>query len=244
MKLKWVLFIFGLILFLVSIPVGGKMIAELAHSAVMDSRYDIENVNQGFPATPTDYQFKNEAIVLVEELSDEEPYVDPWDNQIGIGDIALEINGEEIDRLEGFPIRIHEEGLNRYWGEVTFLTVEYNKTDETTFHVLMKKSRDLIKETPDKSIVGLTPDEELLYTFYEIDADGNVAADNFKFTDRDALQTELLNKSYLYYHQLGYYTDAWQGYPSLIFPFVYPFFTLIAGIVCTIVFFPKKKGPR
>ncbi|MHA6251874.1 hypothetical protein [Oceanobacillus sp. CAU 1775] len=244
MRIKWVMFSFGILLFLVSLPMATIMIAELLHSSIMDSRYEINHVNEGYPATPASFEFHDVTIELIEELSDEEAYIDPWRYKLGFGHIALHVNGNEIDRLENFPIRIEEEGLNRYWGEVSFLTLTHKKIDETEFIILMKKTREIIKETPDKSIVGFAPDEDLFYSFYSVDKKGNLENDSFNFMERDALQTELLNASSLYSHQIGYYTDAWQGYPSLLFPFVYPFISLILGIFLIVTFRPKKISLR
>ncbi|MGO4889549.1 hypothetical protein ACJ2A9_17525 [Anaerobacillus sp. MEB173] len=97
------------------------------------------------------------------------------------------------------------------------------------------------KEMPYGEIVGWVSTEELKYRLYELDEEGNLNNKSFSFSERDALQTELLNAGFLVPHSIGYYTDAWEGYPSLFFPLIFPFVTLVVGFLLIIVYFPIKE---
>ncbi|MEK4970111.1 hypothetical protein MKX29_21175 [Cytobacillus sp. FSL R7-0696] len=94
---------------------------------------------------------------------------------------------------------------------------------------------------PNGDIVGGVPSEKLKYTLYTLDEDGNFKNKSFNFTERDALQTELLNAGVVVPYSIGYYTDAWEGYPTIFFPLIFPFLTLLLGLVLILVFFPIRK---
>ncbi len=165
-------------------------------------------------------------------------------NKIGLADLSLIINGEEIDSLKDYPVRVEEEGLNRYYGEIAYLILEDKINGETQFIVLLKKTRELRKEMPNGDIVGWVPVEKLKYTLYTVDEEGNVNNKSFSFSERDDLQTELLNAGVLFPYSIGYYTDAWEGYPSIFFPVIFPFITLIVGFILIIVLLPIKKQDK
>ncbi|MEK5531364.1 hypothetical protein BK128_03635 [Viridibacillus sp. FSL H7-0596] len=97
------------------------------------------------------------------------------------------------------------------------------------------------KKLPNGDIVGWVPPEKLKYTLYTLDVEGNLKNKSFSFSERDALQTELLNAGVVVPYSIGYYTDAWEGYPSIFFPFIFPFLTLMVGFLLIIVFFPIRK---
>lgn len=241
MKKRLVFFIIGTILFLTSLPLSTEMIMELIHNQKMNKEYKITNVSKGEPPTKSTFNFKDHIVEVKETLIDEESYIDPWSNKIGIADLSLKLDGKKIDTLKGYPIRIDEKGLNRYYGEIAYLILEDKKNDKTQFILLLKKTRELEKEMPNGDIVGGVPSEKLKYTLYTLDEDGNFKNKSFNFTERDALQTELLNAGVVVPYSIGYYTDAWEGYPTIFFPLIFPFLTLLLGLVLILVFFPIRK---
>lgn len=241
MRKRWILFIIGAILFLVSLPLGTKMIMELIHEEKMKLDYEIIDVNEGFPATESTFNFRDHIIEIEETIKNEESYIDPWTNKIVIADLSVKLDGNEIDKLKNYPIRAEEEGLNRYHGEIAYLKLLDKKDDKTEFIILLKKTRELQKEMPNGDIVGWVPEEKLKYALYALDEEGNLEKSSFGFSERDALQTKLLNAGGVVPYSIGYYTDAWGYYPILFFPFSFPFLTLIIGFVLMLVFYPWKK---
>lgn len=235
------IFTIGAILLITSLPLSSKMFMELIHDQRMSASYKIKNVNDGFPPTNSTYRYKDWVIEVEETLKDEEHYIDPWKYKIGIADLSILIDGKKVDTLKDYPVRVEEKGLNRYYGEIAYLTLEDRKKDEKQFIVLLKKTRELPKEMPNGDIVDWAPDEKLNYTQYILDEEGNLTNQSFSFTDRDALQTEILNAGVVVPYRIGYYTDAWEGYPSLVFPFLFPFSTLAIGLILIILFFPGRK---
>lgn len=242
MKKKVIIFWIGVFLLVTSLPLSTKMVAELIHNQKMNSTYTITNVNNSFPPAKSKFNFKGHVVEIEEAIEDTESYIDPWSNKIGIAHLSVKIDGEEIDVLKDYPIRVEEEGLNRYYGEIAYLTLEDKKNDKVQLIVLLKKTRELLKEMPNRDIVGWVPSEKLKYTLYTLDEEGRLTNKSFSFMERDALQTELLNAGVVVSHRIGYYTDAWEGYPSIFFPIIYPFGTLIIGFILIIAFFPIRKN--
>jgi hypothetical protein len=241
LKKRLTLFIIGLLLFVPSAPNTTLMVIELFHSKKMNDRYDIVNVSKGYPPTAPTYLFEGNVIELNEEITEEYSHTDPWDYQISLADLSLELNGEQLGLLENHPIRGQEEGLNRYYGEVAFLEVTDFKQDETQFVVLLKRTKELQKKKPNGDIVGWVPVEKLQYTLFAIDQGGNVETESFSFHERNALQTELMNAGVVTPYALGYYTNDWKAYPSYFFPWSFPFLTFIIGLILTIRYFPWRK---
>ncbi|MFC4323193.1 hypothetical protein [Litchfieldia salsa] len=241
MKKRLIFFLTGIVLLLISLPLGTKMVMELIHNQKMNAEYRITNVSKGYPSTESTFHFKDHIVDIEETVKDEDSYIDPWNNKIGITDLALIVDGKEIDTLEGYPIRINEEGLNRYYGEIAYLLLEDLKNNKTQFIVLLKKTKELQKEMTNGDIVDWVPLEKLKYTLYALDEEGNLNNKSFSFIERDALQTELLNAGVVVPHSIGYYTQAWEGYPSIFFPLIFPFVTLVIGFILIIVYFPIRK---
>ena len=241
MNKRWLLFLLGITLFYISIPMSTQMIMELVHNKKMDKRYKITNVSEGYPPIESIIKFKNHIIEIEETILDEEGYKDPWDNEIVFADLSIKLNGDEIDTLKNHPMRIGGNGLNRYYGEIAFLHLEDKKNEQTQFIVLLKTTRELQKEMPNGDIIGGVPEEKLKFKLYAVNEKGEVNNQTFSFTERDALQTELLNAGGLSPYSIGYYTDAWEGYPTLFFPLLFPFLTLVNGLILIFVYHPFKK---
>jgi len=241
MKKRLIFFLVGTILLFTSLPLSTKMVMELLHNQKMNTEYKITNVSEGFPPTASTFRFKGHIVEIKEAIKNEDGYVDPWSNKISIADLSLRIDREELDALKDYPIRVEEKGLNRYYGEIAYLLLEDKKSGKTQFIVLLKKTREFEKEMPNGDIVGGVPSEKLKYTLYSLDEEGNLDNKSFSFTDRDALQTELLNNSDMVPYSIGYYTDAWEFYPTIFFPLLFPFATFVVGFVLIVVFFPIRK---
>jgi hypothetical protein len=241
MKKKWLLFILGIIILIISIPMSTQMTLELIHNQKMDNHYKITNVSADYPPKGTTFEFKDQLIEIEETILDEEGYKDPWDNQIVFADLSLKLNGIEIETMKNHPIRIGGEGLQRYYGEISYLLLEDKENDKKQLIVLLKKTRELQKEMPNGNIIGGVPEEKLKFKLYELDEKGKLNIQTFSFTERNALQTELLNASGLSPYSIGYYTDAWEWYPTIVFPFLFPFLSLLLGLALIAVYAPFNR---
>ncbi|MCI2255535.1 hypothetical protein L2D08_14265 [Domibacillus sp. PGB-M46] len=241
---RLVFFIIGALLFIISVPSSTKMVMELINDQKMNVRYTITGVNTGYPSVDPTFHFQDHLIEIEETIKNEEGYIDPWDNKIVLADLTLKLDGVQVDTLSSYPIRAEESGLNRYHGEIAYLMLKDKKMNKTDFTVLVKKTRELEIEKPNGDIVGGVPEDKLTYNLYRVEDGGNIKRESFRFTERNELQTELLNASAIVPYAIGYYTDAWEWYPTIFFPWIFPFLSLFVGFVLVIVCFPYRKISR
>ncbi|RLQ89986.1 hypothetical protein [Falsibacillus albus] len=236
MKKRMIFFVLGMVLFLASLPMSTRLVMELVHNQKMKREYKITNV------LDTRQHFKGHTIEINETMKDGKGNVDPWGDQIGTADLSVNMDGEEIETLTNYPIQVRTEGLNRYSGGVAFLTLEDKKNRKTQFVILLKETREFQKKLPNGDITGSAPEDKLKYKVFRLDENGDISHESFYLPERDGLQTELLNAGRVAPYPLGYYTDVWVSYPIFFIPFLFPFFTLILGIIFILVSLILKSG--
>ncbi|MDN4606581.1 hypothetical protein [Sporosarcina highlanderae] len=235
MKKRWVLFLVGVILFLSSLPLTVQMAMEKTHTAKMHNRYDLHIISHRYPPPKSTFLYKDHTVKVEETPIDKESYTDPWKYTIAFADLSVVVNEEQIDKLEQYPIRIEEEGLARYYGNISFIILKDKRRDEEKLYMILKKTNDPIE-------VGINIDPMMLtYDLYSINEAGHLEGESFSFTNRNALQTLILNNSGASPFAIGYYTDAWNWMPSILFPFIFPFFSFFVGVFLMIRFLPFKR---
>ncbi|MCG7343359.1 hypothetical protein MHZ92_04405 [Sporosarcina sp. ACRSL] len=237
---KWIVFLIGVIIFLSSLPLTILMAMEKIHTSQMHNRYELHIISHRYPPPESTFHYKNNIIEVKETLLDEENYTDPWNYKIAFADLSVFINGEEIDTLEQYPIRMEEEGLARYYGNISSIIIKDKRKDEEKLYMILKKTKDPV--VTDGINIGIAPVETLTYSLYDLDEDGLLGRESFSFTNRNALQTLLLNNSGTSPHAIGHYTDAWNWMPSVFYPFIFPFLSFLVGIVLLIFYFPFRKS--
>ena len=196
------------------------------------AEYQIENIGFSYPAQSNHYTFHGTEVVTTHKNS-AELYKNPWGHQMAVADIMIEVDGEMKEILEGYAVKIGDEKLNQYADHVSYLLVKERGGSEK-FILLLKMSKQHVTENARGDHIGYVPDQDLLFRTYTINREREVTKEDFTFTERDGFQTQLLNRVALYQHQIGYFTDAWKGWPVYYFPFIYPFATFILGIVLLI----------
>ncbi|MBM7554438.1 hypothetical protein JOC33_003376 [Thalassobacillus pellis] len=110
--------------------------------------------------------------------------------------------------------------------------------------MVLKKTREIQKELPNGDITGGASSHELKYTTYTFDLDGSIHRDDFRLNQRSALQTKILNAGVVAPHRLGFYTNAWQSYPTIFFPFMYPLLPMSLGVILILVSLVQLKREK
>ncbi|GGA63573.1 hypothetical protein [Ornithinibacillus halotolerans] len=184
---RFTLFTTGLILFIITIPFTVFVTLEEIKEKEFIERYTISRGQQF------------SGIEIVEEIQENQTAkIDHWKNQIMIGDITVLLKDNMLVQLEDSPIRIDWEGIDRYYGQLSiFRITDYNDKSEK-FIVMMMSSED-----------------DLSYTYYEINETGEVKEDAFHYEDRSHYETFLLNNSSLAISYTNYYGE---GYHTPAFP--------------------------
>ncbi|WJY26825.1 MULTISPECIES: hypothetical protein [Sporosarcina] len=234
-------FIIGIVLLAVSLPWAGPMALEYIHDQRMDGKYRFTDISEGEPPTPALYKFNGQEITIDETPLEKPEYIDPWENEMSFSDIAVKVNGKEIDRLPAYPVRSEQEGLNRYFGDIAYFLVEDKKAGETSFVLALKRTKETISANAEGDHIGWVPEEELQYTYYRVSDAGDVTRTDFGYADRDGFETKLLANGHLAPTSVGYYTDLWHAYPSFFFPLLHPLLTMIAGGILIVFCWPFRK---
>ncbi|CDQ21234.1 hypothetical protein [Halobacillus karajensis] len=244
MNRKKIFLICGAILFISSVPLGPKMLVELIHASLMESRYKLTSFNNDYPSREPYFEYANHSIKIDEELKNKDTFVDPWEHRTAIGNLALIVDGEVKDLLKKYPVRVEQSGLSRYWGDIAFIKMADIKKNKKSLVVVLKKTQEIQKELPNGDITGGASSNELEYTTYTFGPEGSINRDDFRLTQRNALQTKILNAGVVGPHRLGFYTNAWQGYPTIFFPFMYPLLPMILGFIIILVTLVKLKREK
>lgn len=238
------LLIFGFILLVFSIPPFIPLVMEKLYDQEMNKKYKITEINEMFKGAPTDYQFADRYIYVNHLSKNYELYHDPWGYLIDISDIYIYIDGVNQETLEEYPVKAGAEGLNQYNHYLSYWLVEEKQTDKKSFVIVMQKNGIEKKEPAKGDNEGFVPQEKLAYSTLTIQEDGTLNRGNFTYENKNKLQTKLIPP--LLFGGAGYYTNAWIAYPSILYPFIFPFLTAIFGLIFLLAGFPytffiKKK---
>ena len=152
-----------------------------------------------------------------------------WDREEGVppGDIVkvhLYVNDKEISTADEIWLSNRERG-SRYFSWLDIVTVHDRKSDENLVKIVQR----------------LTDDDEMgdarEWKIITISPDGNITEEKMTYAERskNALGVKLVNFTNTGLMAMGHHTDILKGYPSLFFPFIYPFFTSLAGIILLLI---------
>jgi hypothetical protein len=206
------------------------MIRETIIDMKLKNRYEINHAY-------TDYQgFKGiievdeliigeQKITIAEEETELKGSRTPWDIDEGVppGDIVkihLLLNNKEISTPDEIWLSNRERG-SRYFSWLDIVTVRDRQSGENLIKIVQR----------------LTDDDELgdarEWKIITISPDGSVTEEKMTYAERskNALGVNLINFTNTGLIAMGHHTDILKGYPSLFFPFIYPFFTSFISIV-------------
>lgn len=148
-----------------------------------------------------------------------------------IVNIHLLVNDELVSEPSEIWLSNRDRG-SRYFSWIDILTMKDYATGETFIKIVQRLSDDLEMDEREWKIIS-------------INAEGEVTEEKISYSrkNNNPLAVKLINFSNTSLMSLGYYSDITQGYPSLIFPIVFPYITSIIGAIGTI-FSIKKYAVR
>ncbi|KFL43041.1 hypothetical protein CH76_08920 [Lysinibacillus sp. BF-4] len=155
----------------------------------------------------------------IEEQLDADIYLDNWQNKIQKGTLQLKHNGEVFQEVE-LPVRIDNATSDRYYGLLAFVS------NEDALHVLINKTLD--EPLEEKTIVQVT-------TFTK-DGDQTTHVIDKERTFKDKYLLHVAGISYE-----GYVTTLNYRWPSIFFPILYPFGTLVLSLILLIFIYTKRR---
>ena len=237
--------IIGVLLVILSLPSITPMLMEIAYRTEMNVRYDIKDLNAmrtDYAGAPDDANYKGN-IIRASHVTTGEPYLNAWDDLVHSSDIRITVNGETIETLNDYPVKLLDygeiaiEGLDRYNDAITYWTVEDKHTDKDFFAiVILRNGYDMRSHGYGEVMPGYVDIEEREFKLIAVQKDGIISEELFSFENKSKLQTQLITESYSgpihYYLPPGYY------YPSLLYPLLYPWITMIIGLGLLLFNFP------
>lgn len=210
----------------------------------LNERYEIDHAyrdTQGFNniVDVQELTINDMSIQIIEEKTNKKAPLTYWDKNENVppGDIVkihLLLNEKEISIPDEIWLSNRNKG-SRYYSWIDIVTV----TDGLTG----KKQINIVQRLTDDN----HPMEKREWKLITISQNGVVSEDVIKYFKRseNKLGVKLINFSGTSLMSLGYYSDNTQGYPSLFFPFLYPFFTGIAGfimLIMSLILFYKRRS--
>ncbi|MEN2767212.1 hypothetical protein [Ornithinibacillus xuwenensis] len=225
---KTLLFSSGTVLFFISIPYSTLTAMEFLKEKQLKHDYEILTHFSSNPSLTPIYTI-GEFTISIEEVipKNRKPYFDQWENKVILGDLSVLVNDQEVATLYENPIRTEWEGLGRYYGQISFISLHDNSKDKELFIVMLKN-------TPEKISTSSAKLEDLAYSYYQFDETGMKVTESFKFTERNHYQTFLLRNSTLSpYGPLHYYGDINYSPVFLI--------QSLIGVILLIYNFPFRK---
>lgn len=241
MKRYFVLLILSLLLLGISLYPLFQIIREFKIDADISSRYAIEHADideQGFRQIidKNEITIDGVEIKIVEEFTGKKAPLTTFDKDENVppGDIVnihLLVNDELVSEPSEIWLSNRDRG-SRYFSWIDILTVKDYATGETFIKIVQRLSDDLEMDEREWKIIS-------------INAEGEVTEEKISYSrkNNNPLAVKLINFSNTSLMSLGYYSDITQGYPSLIFPIVFPYITSIIGAIGAI-FSIKKYAVR
>ena len=181
--------------------------------------------------------FNDKRIQIIEEKTGEKASLTPWDRDENVppGEIVkihFLLNGKEISEPDEIWLSNRNRG-SRYFSWLDIVTIHDRVTGEQQIGIVQRLTDD------DQRM------EDRAWKILMIAQNGEVNEEVVTYSQRqeNPLGVKLINFSGTVLMSMGYYSDIMKGYPSLIFPFVYPFGSALIGLVLLWVGL-KKRNPR
>lgn len=243
MKRYATLLVISFLLFAISSIPLFQIVRELKIDADISSRYAVEHADideSGFRQIIDKNKITIEGVEvdIVEESTGKKAPLTTFDRDENVpaGDIVniyLLVNGE----LASEPSEIWLSNRNRgskYFSWLDIVTVKDYRTGELFVKIIQRLSDDDEMEHREWKIISI---DSVTGEFTEEKI-------NYKTRSENPLAVKLINFSNTALMSLGYRSDIMQGYPSLIFPIIYPFITGLLGLIGIILLSIKMLEKR
>lgn len=210
----------------------------------INERYEIQHAyqsKQGFEdiVDVPELTINDMSIKIIEEKTSKKAPLTSWDQDENVppGDIVkihLLLNDGEISKPDKIWLSNRHRG-SRYFSWLDIVVVTDRLTGEKQINIVQRLTDD------NHPMEGR---EWKIITIYQ---DSDVSEEALKYSERsdNKLGVKLINFSGTSLMSMGYYSDITKGYPSFLFPLLYPILTGMVGIVLLIIFsvlIYKRRG--
>ena len=209
------LFVSGLALLVISAPPLVLMGREVIIGSQVAQRYTVDLVLSGEPGLYTG-ALAGEIGGHSVELVDDQPFKahEPFkvDDARAPGLVRVLVDGRVHSTAVAATIRLNFKDANRYWG----------------FVYLMK----LIDQQGPEQLVVAQNLGRGQYRTLSVFADGRVVEDQFGYQGRCSPPVRALLIRWVVPHPSGFCSDVMQGWPSILYPVIYPWASGVLGLAC------------
>ncbi|MEH7515639.1 hypothetical protein V7146_23230 [Gottfriedia acidiceleris] len=243
-KLKF-LTITSCLLFLLSIVPIFNMFREVSIGNEMTKRYELDSLfpsdENGQLINPTIHYgkntiaFKEEKMGKTVKLSDNE-IVDHEIKKKELVKMHIIVNQKEISKPNIINADTYfQQNVDavRYKNWIGVVTVKDHKTKTEQIKIVQRLSDDDATNRQKK------------WKIITVSKDGKINEEIFEYKHRghSPLGVEVVSFSGTALSGMGYHSNIMQGFPSIMFPFIYPFGTLLYSIIvlCVILFMRRKN---
>jgi hypothetical protein len=188
------------------------MARELVVGLRVETRYSIQRIptdRRGMVSDAIEAEIQGHWV----RLTDDQPASEDRSARV-VGRVRITIDGRDFSHTAPVTIRPGFTDDNRYWG-----------------YVHLTKVIDHLQGQPELIVAQNLGREE--YRVLLLTADGRVREDTFNYSDRCSPPVRALQIRYVVPHPSGYCSDVMQGWPSLLYPILFPWTSGAIGLLCT-----------
>jgi hypothetical protein len=205
------LLLVGALLVTVSAPLLTLMAREFWIGSRVADRYSVDRIisrERGMEGGAIQGEIHGHVVAL----EDDQPFNGVGDVRAD-GPVRILVDGRDYSSPASAKIRLSRRDANRYWG----------------FVYLMKLTD---RETHTESLVVAQSLGAQGYRTISVAADGRVLEDRFGYAGRCSPPIRAALIRYVVPHPSGYCSDVLQGWPSLLYPVLYPWTSGALGLGC------------
>jgi len=145
------------------------------------------------------------------------------------GDVQIDIDGKNYATAHNVEIRPAFHDRNRYWGFLALVKVEDNKKGGNFLALAQKLGVDSKVSRLPRSGYDF---DYLRFRIISIDQQGMIHDEIFFRKDRSTPVLRARIANYVSPSPMGYYSDIMCGWPSLLFPVIFPWLSGLVGALC------------
>lgn len=207
--------------------VGALLVAVSVYplGLMMREWWAVRQLHSGFEFQP-EYE-KMQASLEKHQVAISDSYADgkykPEDRRVG--QAKIKIDGKDFSDLGQIEIRPYYQNANRYHGWAVLGQLRDLKNGRQWIAVGQRTLGDTL-------LTGRKPDlQSDEFRILLVDSNGQVDEQRFGLEQRTAPLYRMLFVRYLYPTALGFHSQVLQGWPTLLYPILFPIITSIAGML-------------
>jgi hypothetical protein len=231
---KAVIRIIAALLVLSSAPCLLYMAAE-AWATSQASRYSLEHTrttHPGFSAYALEEALGEHRIELRDDLRQAQS---PESARV-ISTVTIRVNGSDLSSTALAVVRPHYPDSNRYHSWVALVRITDRETHSTRLAVVQRIAPPPVGDWDNPAKAALR------FRLVLLDAKGHTTEESFSYAERASPRYRALLATQVSPYGLGFYSEVFQVWPSILYPIAYPAGTSLLGLALIILFRRKARS--